>query len=144
MQTHFLPVLRNLVSTYQAFERYSAPDLRLMGLTMTQFDVIATLGNQPPMTCKELGEKTLVTKGTLTGVLERLESKGILERKLNPDDARSQMIGLTIDGQKLFEKVFPAHLRHLEKAFNQLNTKELTELSKSLQILTTVFDKSIL
>ena len=107
MQAHFLPVLRNLVSAYQAFERFSAPDLRAMGLTMTQFDVIATLGNQPPMTCKELGEKTLVTKGTLTGVLERLESKGILERKLNPEDARSQMIGLTIEGQELFERVFP-------------------------------------
>ena len=141
MQTNFLPVLRNLVSAYQAFERYSAPDLRSMGLTMTQFDVIATLGNQPPMTCKELGEKTLVTKGTLTGVLERLESKGILERKLNPEDARSQMIGLTSEGQKLFEKVFPAHLQHLDKAFNQLSTKELAELSNALQTLTTVFDK---
>jgi DNA-binding MarR family transcriptional regulator len=141
MQTNFLPVLRNLVSAYQAFERYSAPDLRSMGLTMTQFDVIATLGNQPPMTCKELGEKTLVTKGTLTGVLERLESKGILERKLNPDDARSQMIGLTIEGQKLFEKVFPAHLQHLGKAFNQLSVKELASVSDALQTLTTVFDK---
>ena len=141
MQKNFLPVLRNLVSAYQAFERYSAPDLRSMGLTMTQFDVIATLGNQPPMTCKELGEKTLVTKGTLTGVLERLESKGLLERKLNPEDARSQMIGLTIEGQKLFEKVFPAHLQHLGKAFNQLSTKELADLSNALQTLTTVFDK---
>ena len=141
MQTNFLPVLRNLVSAYQAFERYSAPDLRSMGLTMTQFDVIATLGNQPPMTCKELGEKTLVTKGTLTGVLERLESKGILERKLNPDDARSQMIGLTQEGQKLFERVFPAHLQHLGKAFNQLSVKELASVSDTLQTLTTVFDK---
>ncbi|WP_353431893.1 MarR family transcriptional regulator [Polynucleobacter sp. MWH-UH23A] len=141
MQTNFLPVLRNLVSAYQGFERYSAPDLRSMGLTMTQFDVIATLGNQPPMTCKELGEKTLVTKGTLTGVLERLESKGILDRKLNPDDARSQMIGLTIEGQKLFERVFPAHLQYLGKAFNQLSAKELAELSNVLQTLTTVFDK---
>jgi DNA-binding MarR family transcriptional regulator len=138
---NFLPVLRNLVSAYQAFERYSAPDLRSMGLTMTQFDVIATLGNQPPMTCKELGEKTLVTKGTLTGVLERLESKGILERKLNPDDARSQMIGLTVEGQRLFEKVFPAHLQHLEKAFNQLNTNDLSDASGVLQKLTTIFNK---
>ena len=138
---NFLPALRNLVSAYQAFERYSAPDLRSMGLTMTQFDVIATLGNQPPMTCKELGEKTLVTKGTLTGVLERLESKGILERKLNPDDARSQMIGLTLEGQKLFEKVFPAHLQYLGKAFNQLSAQELTQVSDALQTLKTVFDK---
>jgi MarR family transcriptional regulator, 2-MHQ and catechol-resistance regulon repressor len=139
MQTNFLPVLRNLVSAYQAFERYSAPDLRSMGLTMTQFDVIATLGNQPPMTCKELGEKTLVTKGTLTGVLERLETKGILERKLNPEDARSQMIGLTIEGQRLFEKVFPAHLMHLNQAFQKLSPGQMKELQGSLRALEDIF-----
>jgi len=136
----FLPTLRNLVSAYQAFERYSAPDVKAMGLTTTQFDVIATLGNQPPMTCKELGEKTLVTKGTLTGVLERLEAKGILERKLNPEDARSQMIGLTQVGQTLFEKVFPAHLNHLDKAFQKLSAKELVEITSSLQLLKNVFE----
>lgn len=140
-QMNFLPALRNLVSAYQAFERYSAPDVKAMGLTTTQFDVIATLGNQPPMTCKELGEKTLVTKGTLTGVLERLESKGIVERKLNPGDARSQMIGLTAAGQSLFEKVFPAHLQHLEKAFSKLSEQELSEVTKSLQSMNHIFTK---
>ncbi len=136
---NFLPTLRNLVSAYQSFERYSAPDVKAMGLTTTQFDVIATLGNQPPMTCKDLGEKTLVTKGTLTGVLERLEAKGILERKLNPEDARSQMIGLTQAGQALFEKVFPAHLQHLENAFSKLSDKELAEVTKSLQVINDIF-----
>ena len=135
----FLPALRNLVSAYQSFERYSAPDVKAMGLTTTQFDVIATLGNQPPMTCKDLGEKTLVTKGTLTGVLERLEVKGILERNLNPEDARSQMIGLTKEGQALFEKVFPMHLQHLEKAFSKLSEKELAEVTKSLQVINQIF-----
>ena len=136
---NFLPALRNLVSAYQAFERYSAPDVKAMGLTTTQFDVIATLGNQPPMTCKELGEKTLVTKGTLTGVLERLEAKGMLERKLNPEDARSQMIGLTKTGQDLFEKVFPAHIQHLEKAFVKLSSKQLKDVQDSLQSLKDIF-----
>ena len=135
----FLPTLRELALAYQAFERYSAPDLAAMGLTTTQFDVIATLGNQPPMTCKALGEKTLVTKGTLTGVLERLESKHILERNTNPEDARSQIIGLTQHGQELFETVFPKHLEHLEKAFGKLTTEQLAEVKKSLQLVKNIF-----
>jgi len=136
---NFLPTLRSLVSTYQAFEHYSAPDVKALGLTMTQFDVIATLGNQLPMTCKELGEKTLVTKGTLTGVLERLQTKGILERKINPEDARSQMIGLTEKGQKLFEKVFPEHLKHLDRAFKNLSVEQLKQVEDSLNLLKNIF-----
>ena len=135
----FLPVLRKLVLAYQAFEQYSVPHVKSLGLTMTQFDVIATLGNQPPMTCKDLGEKTLVTKGTLTGVLDRLEQKALIKRTVNKEDARSQMISLTLEGEKLFEKVFPKHLDYLGDAFNKLSTKDLEMLSESLEKLKNIF-----
>jgi DNA-binding MarR family transcriptional regulator len=136
---NFLPALRNLVSSYQAFERYSAPHVKSLGLTMTQFDVIATLGNQLPMSCRQLGEKTLVTKGTLTGVLERLQAKGLILRQLNGDDARSQLIGLTPEGQSVFEKVFPEHLEYLNKAFKKLTSDELKQLEESLKLLKDIF-----
>ena len=136
---NFLPVLRNLVSSYQAFERYSAPNIKALGLTTTQFDVLATLGNQPPMSCKELGEKTLVTKGTLTGVLERLEVKGLITRQANIEDARSQLIGLTQEGQIVFEKVFPEHLEYLNAAFKKLSPSELKQIEESLKLLKDIF-----
>jgi DNA-binding MarR family transcriptional regulator len=136
---NFLPSLRSLVSSYQAFERYSAPHIKGLGLTLTQFDVLATLGNQPPMSCKQLGEKTLVTKGTLTGVLERLEVKGLIQRQSNAEDARSQLIGLTQDGQALFEKVFPVHLEYLNQAFKKLSPEQLNQLEESLKLLKDIF-----
>ncbi len=136
---NFLPTLRDLVVVYQAFERYSAPNIKALGLTMTQFDVIATLGNQPPMTCKELGEKTLVTKGTLTGVLERLELKGVIFREANSGDGRSQLIALTKEGQQLFEKVFPEHLDFLNQAFSKLSNEENVEIQHALKKLNNIF-----
>ena len=71
----FLPSLRELVRCYQTFSAYSAAHLRTLGLTPPQFDIVATLGNTPGMTPKEVGEKTLITKGTLTGVVDRLAAK---------------------------------------------------------------------
>jgi MarR family 2-MHQ and catechol resistance regulon transcriptional repressor len=131
----FLPLLREIVRSYQAFDNYSAPHIKSMNLTPPQFDVIATLANQPPMTCKTLGDKTLITKGTLTGVLDRLEIKGFIERKSNEKDARSQKIMLTLDGQAIFEQTFPAHMQHLEKAFNQLSPQQMTDLTNALKQL---------
>jgi MarR family 2-MHQ and catechol resistance regulon transcriptional repressor len=49
-------------------------------LTPSQFDIIATLGNTPGMTLQGIGEKTLITKGTLTGVVDRLQEKGLVDR----------------------------------------------------------------
>jgi MarR family 2-MHQ and catechol resistance regulon transcriptional repressor len=135
----FLPALKELVRAYQAFESYSAQHVRTLGLTVTQFDVIATLGNQPPMTCKMLGEKTFITKGTLTGVLERMEGKALIKRTVNSDDGRSQIIALTPKGQKLFEKVFPEHLNYLNQAFKRLSKKELLETQKTLSNFKTIF-----
>ena len=136
----FLPLLRELVTTYQSFMSYSVPHIQNMGLTHPQFDVIATLGNQPPMTCKELGEKTLITKGTLTGILERLEAKGYIKKFSNTEDGRSYKTGLTKEGQKVFDKAFPSHLKHLEEAFKKLSKKDIEATTMQLKSLRQIFE----
>lgn len=136
----FLPLIKELATTYQAFESYSTSHVKELGLTMTQFDILATLGNQPPMTCKELGEKTLILKGTMTGVLERMEAKGLIERIPNKDDGRSYKIGLTKSGNKLFQKAFPEHLQYLGKAFSKLSNKEIEQAVKTLKAVKTIFN----
>ena len=139
----FLPLLRELARSYQVLERFSASNVRSFGLTPPQFDLIVTLGNQPPMTCKELGEKTLITKGTLTGVLDRLEEKGLINRYINSEDARSQKVSLTEAGNNLFKQIFPVHVEYLSKAFNQLTTKEIDQLSHALKKLTALIEKTV-
>lgn len=136
---NFLPTLKELVRTYQAFEDYSAPHIRSLGLTPVQFDVIATLGNQPSMTFKELGEKTLISKSSLTGVIERMAQKGMLDLFENAADARSQKIQLTTKGQKIFDQVFIAHLQYLGSAFDTLSDAQLKDIKASLEKLKAIF-----
>ena len=81
-----------------------------------------------------------ITKGTLTGILERLEAKGLIKKHLNSDDGRSYKVVLAKEGQKLFEKSFPAHLKHLEKAFGKISKKELETTVKHLKSLREVFE----
>ena len=137
---NFMSLMKELASTYQAFEAYSTSHIKRLGLTTTQFDILATLGNQPPMTCSELGEKTLILKGTMTGVLERMEAKGLIEKIPNQADGRSYMIGLTKSGDKLFKKIFPEHLQYLERAFSGLSKKEIEQAVKALREVKAVFN----
>ena len=135
----FLPLLRELAGTYQAFEFYSSAHIRSLGLTPPQFDIVATLGNTPGMPSKELGEKTLITKGTLTGVVDRLADKGLVRRVASPSDGRSQVVQLTRAGEKLFARVFPAHVKYMQRAFAQLSPQELAGITASLHRLRGAF-----
>jgi MarR family transcriptional regulator, 2-MHQ and catechol-resistance regulon repressor len=137
----FLPALRELVRCNQAFERYSSAHVRVLGLTPAQFDVIATLGNTDGMSCKTLGEKTLITKGTLTGVLDRLQERGLIERRDDGNDARRTHIALTASGAALFAETFLPHLAYLDRAFSRLSASELKHLQSSLAALRAAFDK---
>ncbi len=138
---YFLPVVKKLVRAYQTFEGYSSAHIRSMGLTPVQFDVIATLANQEPMTFKILGEKTLISKSSLTGVVERMLQKGLISSEFNEDDARSQKLTLTAKGQKVFEKVFPEHLSHLKIAFDRLDQNEIAEIEHALQTINSIFNQ---
>lgn len=136
-----LRVLRPLVETYLAFWRIDSRHIRTMRLTPSQFDVIATLGDTEGMTCSELSARTLVTKGTLTGVLDRLARKGLIRREQMAQDRRSIKITLTDKGNALFRRTFASHIAFLKPYFERaLSSKEaetarvlLTRLRDSFQ-----------
>ena len=139
----FMKVLRPLVETYFALLDKGASHIRSLGLTGSQFDVIATLGDTEGMTCRELSEKTLVTKGTLTGVLDRLEKKGLVERIPSREDRRCFIIRLTTKGDDLFRKVFPAHINYMKPYFERaLTTAEVSKLRELLLRLKNSFEKN--
>ncbi|MEL6776960.1 MAG: MarR family transcriptional regulator [Cyanobacteria bacterium J06597_16] len=135
----FLPTMRELARTYQAFSSYSDSHVRAMGLTSPQFDVLATLGGTDGMSMKDLAAATLVTKGTLTGIVDRLEKKELLRREIPPENRRSFTIVLTDAGEALFEKVFPEHIAHLQQRFEKLTTEELQQLQGLLKKLRSQF-----
>ncbi len=136
-----LKILRPLAETYYAFLRKSDGHVRTLGLTPSQFDVIATLGDTGGMTCRELSEKTLVTKGTLTGVLDRLAAKGLIERVPSRQDRRCTTIRLTLTGDRLFRKAFPAQIAYLKPYVERaLTAPQITSLRHMLLRLQQSFE----
>ncbi len=139
----YLCLLRPLVETYLAFYRTGSRHIESMGLTPSQFDVIAELNDTDGLTCADLSEATLVTKGTLTGVLDRLEKKGIVKRENIKGDRRAIKVRLTSKGEALFRKVFPAHAEFLRPYFEgALSPAEVQQMKSTLVRLRKSFEKN--
>lgn len=131
--------MRELVRTYQAFASYDAAGYRDVDMTVPQADVIFTLGNTDGLTFKEIGEKTLITKGTLTGVIDRIEKKGLVTRVPCPDDRRCTRVVLTRKGKALFEREFPRQIAYLKNRFDRLSEADQRSALRSLKKLHSIF-----
>ena len=136
----YLRTLRHLAVCYQAFERCSAAQIRQLGLTPPQFDIIVSLGNTSGMTFKDLGEHALVTKGTLTGIVDRLVDRGLVERREVVSDKRSMLVCLTPAGHACFTRVYATHIAYLKTPFTALSETQLDALDHLLGPLTDQLD----
>jgi DNA-binding MarR family transcriptional regulator len=128
----YLKLLRPLVEAYLAFWRVDSRHIRTLHLTPSQFDVIVTLGDTAGLTCSQLSSQTLVTKGTLTGVLDRLAKKGLIRRESVAGDKRRTKIRLTEKGNALFQKVFSAHTAFLRPFFERALSQREIETARTL------------
>jgi MarR family 2-MHQ and catechol resistance regulon transcriptional repressor len=133
MGERYLKSVRLLAECLQGFERFSNLSVRQCGLTPAQFDILATLGNTAGLTIKELGERTLITKGTLTGVIDRLEQKGLVTRQRSADDKRSFLVILTADGARVFDDTFPAVVAHGRLMFSSCSEADFEAMDQTFR-----------
>jgi MarR family 2-MHQ and catechol resistance regulon transcriptional repressor len=140
-EQEFLPLIQELASAYQAYSLYDAEGLRQSGsgLTPSQARVIFTLGDTEGMTCKDIGDETLITKGTLTGVVDRLEEKGLVERWSVEGDGRKTIVALTRQGERVYAREFPAHVAFLKTKFDQLSVRDRQQAIGLLKKVTALF-----
>ena len=138
----FIPLMRELLNAYHAFASYDADGQRFSGsgLTVGQANVIFTLGNTDGMTCKDIGDWTHITKGTLTGVIDRLELKGLVERWAVEGDGRKTIVALTRKGERLFAKEYPRHINYLKERFDGLSAADRKQAIRLLQAVGGLFE----
>ena len=80
-----------------------------------------------------VAEEAGVTKGTLTGVIKTLQGRKLIRRLPHADDRRRVSIGLTPQGTRLIEELFPSFNRHEKVAVGSLTSNEQRELARLLR-----------
>jgi MarR family transcriptional regulator, 2-MHQ and catechol-resistance regulon repressor len=88
-----------------------------------------------PLSVKALGEKVLLTSGSMTAAVDRLEKRGWVERGNDPEDRRVRIVRLTAEGRKTIESLFADHERDMERAVEGLTETERSKLADLLRRL---------
>ena len=102
-------------------------------VTLPRFDLMAQLDKTPGgMTLGELSQRMMVSAGNVTGLAERLESLGMLERRASPHDRRAQIVSLTAEGRRSFRAMARTHENWIEEIFSDLSADEMETLMKLL------------
>jgi DNA-binding MarR family transcriptional regulator len=85
----------------RAFDRSLAEH----GLTTSQWSILASIAGEEGLTQMELGRRSLFDRPTTSGILMRLEGRGLIERRQSPTDSRARAIYFTAAGRTLFAKL---------------------------------------
>jgi DNA-binding MarR family transcriptional regulator len=131
----FISLMDALARAHHRYSLFDAEVHRLSGsgLTAPQAKVIFCLGDTDGLPCSAITEQTLITKGTLTGVIDRLEAKGLVQRWSDSDDGRKIIVDLTRMGERVFQREYPRYLAQLKPRFEALSSRELKQASALLE-----------
>ncbi len=109
-------------------ERRLGRVLAAHGLSLSQFDVLATLAHGEGITQQELAERLLVTKGNVVGLIDRVGAAGWVERRPDPEDRRANRLYLTEAGRRLLSRAFPCQNDSICRIFGRLSEDELQQM----------------
>lgn len=102
-------------------------------LSITEFSALEVLYQKGKQTVQQIGNCILVSSGSMTYVIDKLEQKGFLKRNACPDDRRVIHVTLTDDGNELMEEIMPKHNELVEDMFDSLNSDEAETLAHILE-----------
>ena len=109
--------------TAKAFQKALDAELRKnVGVTISQWRVISTLGRQPGITQKEIADRVGIESSTLVPIIDKMEKDGFVKRKLDNEDRRINRIYLTTKADDLWNSMIECALR-----IRKLSTKEISE-----------------
>jgi DNA-binding MarR family transcriptional regulator len=131
-----LEVVGRVIVLAQHLERSVNVALAPHGLTLGQFDILATLRRQGldgRLTPTQLMRSVMLSSGGMTNRLDRLEEAGLIRREADPDDRRGVVVGLTRKGREVIDAATATRFEEARKSQPPLGVREMRELAGLLR-----------
>src|SRR5260221_5217604 len=125
-----------VLSTADAFLREGQRLFRPHGLTSAQYNVLNILADEAGgISQRELGDRLVVDRSNVTGLLDRMETAGWVQRADHPEDRRVYRVLLTPAGRALWRKIHPRYLEVVDQVTKGLSPAKMTDGVKMLRRL---------
>ena len=116
-----------------AMEQNAMRSVSALGLGSSDFAVLEVLLHKGPQPVNVIGKKVLLTSGSITAAVDRLESRKLVRRTADLTDGRARIVQLTKAGRRLIERAFQKHAMDMEEAMAVLRSGERIELVRLLK-----------
>ncbi|NIM39724.1 MAG: MarR family transcriptional regulator [Hydrogenophaga sp.] len=108
-------------------------ELSGLGVTPVQYAALQTVSNQPGIDQRTLARTIALDASTTGGVVDRLEQRGVLERRTAPTDRRARQLWLTAEGRRLLAESVPAMLQAQQQILAPLTERQRAEFMRLLR-----------
>lgn len=119
----------------RSVEAHAVRNIHGFGMGQSDFGVLEALLHRGPLSVKQIGAKVLLTSGSMTAAVDRLEARGLVTRQDDAEDRRSRIIHLTAAGRELIERIFAEHREAMEQAVAGFPVEQRAALIESLRQL---------
>jgi MarR family transcriptional regulator, 2-MHQ and catechol-resistance regulon repressor len=123
------------MKAYRALAQVDARSIASSGLGLSDFAVLEVLLHKGRLPVNTIGRNVMLTSGSITTAIDRLEKKRFVRRQACPKDRRVTYVTLTAAGRALIRRVFDAHASQLEIVFEPLSGAERSALATLLKKL---------
>lgn len=134
-QAQALKLLVVLSKAYKSVMDRAAKDVRNYGLSLSEFGILEVLYAKGQIPIQQIGGKVLVTSGTMTYNVDKLERKGLVRRIPCAEDRRVVNADLTGAGRELLDRIFPQHARGIGKIMQGLTPEQQEQAIALLKLL---------
>jgi DNA-binding MarR family transcriptional regulator len=124
----------------QAIDTNSKKLVKRVGLTGPQLVILQEITRMGEVTAGEIAQAVSLSQATVTGILERMENRGLLARRRSDRDKRRIMVRITKNGQQILEDAPPLMQEAFVERFSSLQEWEQTMILSSLQRLVSIMD----
>jgi len=113
-----------LARAFRALADRSRTDVERHDLTGSEFAVLEALYHKGDLPIGELGQRVLLTSGSMTYVIDKLARRGLLARRRCAQDQRIRYAAISPAGRRLMASIFPDHAEAVRRATAGLSPEE--------------------